>query len=83
MLQRAFLVGGAAAGLAVVVAAVMLVWWLNGRRRGQPAVVAAVALFACVAVAGASAGWLVYQRHEKCGPTVARKLCESPVDFLR
>jgi nitrate reductase gamma subunit len=38
LLQRAFLVGGAAAGLAVLVAAVMLVWWLNGRRRGQPAV---------------------------------------------
>jgi hypothetical protein len=63
-------------------AALMLVWWYRGRRRGQPVVVAAAAFFVCVAVAGASAGWLVYERHEKCGPTVARALCQSPVDWL-
>jgi hypothetical protein len=82
MLRRAFLIGGFAAGAAVVMAAVMLVWWRKGRSHGQPIVAAAVAFFACVAVAGASAGWLAYQRHEKCGRTVARTLCRPPVDWL-
>ena len=82
-LARAFLIGGLAAMAAAGSAAVMLVWWVRGRRRGRPVVLAGVGFVVCAAIAGTSASWLAQQRHEKCGPTVARTLCESPVDWLR
>lgn len=82
-LERAFLVGGMAGVAAAVLAAVMLVWWVRGQRRGRSTALAGAAFLVCAAVAGTSAGWLAYERHEKCDRTVVRTLCESPVDWLR
>jgi hypothetical protein len=82
-LVRIFVLGGLAAVAAVALAVVMLALWIRRRRSGRPAVAFGVALGLSVAVAGLSGSWLAYQRHEKCDQTVARKLCESPVDWLR
>lgn len=83
MLERAFVLGGIAGVAAIVLAAVMLVWWVRGRRRGRPVALVGLAFLLAAAVAGTSTGWLAYERHQKCGQTVARTLCESPIDWLR
>lgn len=82
-LQHAFVLVGIAMGLAMVLGVGLFL--LRRRRRQARRSVAAigVALAVSVFTAGASMGWLAYQRHEKCDQTVARKLCESPVDWLR
>lgn len=82
-LQHAFVLGGIATVLAAVLAASMFMLWRRGRRAGRSVAAIGVALSFSVLTAGASTGWLAYQRHEKCDRTVARKLCESPVDWLR
>ena len=82
-LQDAFVLGGIATILAVALAVSMVVLWRRGRRAGRSVSAIGVALAFSVLIAGASTGWLAYQRHEKCDRTVARKLCESPVDWLR
>lgn len=82
-LEYAFVLGGIATVLAVVLAARMFVLWRRGRRSGRSVATIGVALAFSVLMAGTSTGWLAYQRHEKCDRTVARKLCESPVDWLR
>jgi hypothetical protein len=64
-------------------AVVMLVWWLRGRRQGRPVTAAFLAFLISVGVAGLSTAWLAYERHDKCDRTVARTLCESPIDWLR
>lgn len=83
-LQRTFVVGAIAAVVAAVLAVVMLVRWLRGRRDGRPVTLATWLVFlGAVSVAGLSTAWLVYERAEKCGPTVARTLCEPPTEWLR
>jgi hypothetical protein len=82
-LQGAFVVGGVAAIAATALAVVMLVSWARGRRCGRPVAMAGLAFLVSAALAVTSAGWLTYQRHEKCGRTVARTLCESPIDWIR
>jgi hypothetical protein len=82
-LQRAFVIGGLAAVAAVVLAVIMLALWVRGRRTGHALPAIGIAFALSAAIAGVSAGWLAYERHEKCDRTVARKLCESPVDWLR
>ena len=82
-LQLAFVLGGIATVLAVVMAAGMSVLWRRSRRAGRSVAAIGVALACSVLMAAASTGWLAYQRHQKCDRTVARKLCGSPVDWLR
>ena len=82
-LQQAFVLGGIATALAVILATSMFVLWRRGRRATRSVGASGVALALSVLTAGATTGWLAYQRHEKCDRTVARKLCESPVDWLR
>lgn len=82
-LIRAFVLGGLAAVAAVVLVVVMLVLWIRRRRTGCPVAAIGVAFALSVAIVSLSGGWLAYERHEKCDRTVARKLCESPVDWLR
>ncbi len=82
-LVRAFVLGGLAAGAAVVLGVAMLAVWIRRRRTGRPAVAIGVAFVVSIAIAGVSGGWLANQRHDKCDQTVARKLCESPVDWPR
>ncbi len=82
-LQHTFVIGGIATVRGVVLAAVTFVLWRRGRRAGRAVAAIGVAVTISVLIAGSSVGWLAYQRHEKCDRTVARKLCESPVDWLR
>lgn len=76
------MIGGVASVLAMGLAAVMLAFWLRERRAGRPVAAVGIALAFSVVIATASGSWLAYQRHEKCDRTVARKLCESPVDWF-
>ena len=78
-LQGAFVVATAASVLTVVT----LIWWVRGRRHARSVTQAGVALLISVGIAVLSTGWLAYERHEKCDRTVARTLCESPIDWLR
>jgi MFS family permease len=82
-LVRAFVLSGLAAGAAVVLAGFLFTLWIRRRRTGRPVATVGIALVVSVAIAGLSGGWLAYERHEKCDRTVARKLCDSPVDWLR
>ena len=83
ILEWTFVAGAIAAAVASVLAVVMLVRWLRGRRNGRPDMWACRAFLCAAGIAALSTAWLVYERHEKCGPTVARTLCESPIELLR
>jgi hypothetical protein len=78
-LQAAFFVAAAASAVAIV----MLIPWVRSRRQGGSAPWTGVALLISVGIAALSTGWLAHERHEKCDRTVARTLCESPIDWLR
>jgi hypothetical protein len=67
-----------------VVAVAMVVRGVRGRRGGRPVAPATWMMFlGAVSVAGLSTGWLVHERIDKCDRTVARTLCESPLEWLR
>jgi hypothetical protein len=68
-----------AGGLAVVT----LILWVRARRQGRPAASLKVTFLISLGIVGLGAGWLTYQRHETCKPTVSRTLCEPPLDWLR
>ena len=78
-LQRVFVLGGVGA----VVALAMLVLWVRGLRHGRSVAWARLAFAISFGLSSLSAGWLAYQRHEKCNRNVARTLCDSPIDLLR
>jgi cytochrome bd-type quinol oxidase subunit 1 len=83
-LQGTFLVAVLAAVVAAALAVVIGAWWLWGRRQGRSFRSATAVGFLCaVAVSAASTGWLMHERAQKCGPTVARTLCESPMEWFR
>jgi hypothetical protein len=81
-LSWTYVVASVAAVTASALAVVTLVLWVRARRQGRSAASARVALLISATVIGLSAGWLIYQRHQKCKPTVSRTLCESPIDWF-
>jgi ABC-type Fe3+ transport system permease subunit len=78
-----YVIASLAAVTASVLAVVMLILWVRARRQGRSVASAAVTFLVSVGIVGLSAGWLTYQRHDKCKPTVSRTLCEPPLDWLR
>jgi uncharacterized membrane protein YhaH (DUF805 family) len=81
-LQGTFVVGAIASVVAAVLAVVMLVRWLRDRREGRPSWLACLAFVGAVGIVGLSTAWLVHERAEKCGPTIARTLCKAPTEWL-
>jgi ABC-type Fe3+ transport system permease subunit len=78
-----YVMASVAAVTASLLALIMLVLWVRARRQGHPAATVGVTLVISFVVVGLGVGWLAYQRHDKCKPTVSRTLCEPPLDWLR
>ena len=77
-----YVIASIAVVAASLLAAVMLFLCVRARRQGNPVAALGVTLVVSLVIIGLGAGWLAYQRHEKCKPTVSRTLCEPPLEWL-